>query len=179
MSDLLTERMNEKCFEVVIPEIYTKILPKYYTTSTTADLPRVNGVPVTMEEYMAQYKNFQPTDPFIPDLVYTPPEQNKATAMQSIADMIDMVDHDIEFAIANPFVNYPKILDILSTYCRALEKVAADPDRLRYLEKAREAGFVIEASYARYLKRRELVRTGLLINENLDAFDKIAKAFIQ
>ena len=175
--DLLSERMNDKTFEVVIPEIYTKVIPKYYTGPTKSDLPRVNGIPVTMGEYTQKYQNFRPTEEFTPDMVFTPPEQNKATAMQSIADMVEMIDNDIEFAIKNPSQNYPIILEIISNYCKVLAKVASDPERARYLEKARTAGFVIEASYNRYLSRVHQTKTGQRFVEQGDAFDRIAKEF--
>ena len=178
MADILTDLMNKKEYEVVIPEVYTKIIPKYYQGPTPSDLPRVNGVPVSMDDYMGKYHNFKPDDPFTPDLVFNPPEQNKATSYQSIADMVDMIDNDIDFGISNPDVNYKKILDILSSYTDTLEQVAVAPEALNYIEKARTAQKVIEECHKRYLDRLNMRRTGHR-EVRLDTFDAISKKFIK
>ena len=179
MTDSLTMKMNEKSFEVVIPEVYTKIIPKYYQGPTPSDLPRVNGRAVSMEEYMAKYQNFKPSNPFTPDMVFNPPEQNKATSFQSIADMVDMIDNNVDFAIGNPDRNYPRILNILGAYATTLEKMAQSPEAINYVEKAKTAYTVIEECQRRYLARMDMRRTGARKIERLDSFDTIAKKFLK
>ena len=179
MPDILTEKMNEKVYEVIIPEVYTKIIPKYYQGPTPADLPRVNGVPVSMDEYMQKYTNFHPDDPFTPDLVFNPPENNKATSYQAISDMVDMIDNNVDFAIGNPDRNYPRILNILGAYATTLEKMAQSPEAINYVEKAKTAYTVIEECQRRYLARMDMRRTGARKIERLDSFDTIAKKFLK
>lgn len=178
MQDALSTKMNEKIYEVVIPEVYTKIIPKYYQGPTPSDLPRVNGVPVSMDEYMGQYSNFRPNDPFIPDMVFNPPEQNKATAMQSIADMVDMLDNNIDFSIAHAEKTYPAIIQVLEAYTLVLSKIANSDEHKRYLEKANIALETFHECYERF-KTRILVRsTGIHPSKREDTYDAIVKKFI-
>ena len=178
MQDSLTMKMNEKSFEVVIPEVYTKIIPKYYQGPVPSDLPRVNGHAVSMEEYMANYTNFKPNDPFTPDMVFNPPEQNKATAMQSIADMVDMIDNNIDFEIAHAEKVYPIILQILEAYTTVLAKVAVSDEQKRYLEKANITWQVFNACYERFKTRKLVAQTGIHPSQREDTYDAIVKKFL-
>ena len=178
MTDSLTMKMNEKVFEVVIPEVYTKIIPRYYQGPTPSDLPRVNGRAVSMDEYMAKYSNFKPTDPFTPDMVFNPPEQNKATSFQSIADMVDMIDNDIDFEIAHAEKTYPTILQILEAYTTILAKIASTDEQKRYLEKANVAWSVFHECYERFKTRKLVAQTGIHPSQREDTYDAIVKKFL-
>lgn len=177
--DSLTMKMNEKIYAVVIPEVYTKIIPKYYQGPTASDLPRVNGVPVSMDEYMQKYNNFKPDTPFTPDMVFNPPEQNKALSMQSIADMIDMLDNNIDFAIAHAETAYPSILQTLEAYTLVLSKVASTDEQKRYLEKANIAVASFQDCYERFKTRQLVTRTGIHPSKRTDTYDAIIKKFIR
>lgn len=178
MPDSLTMKMNEKIYEVVIPEVYTKTIPKYFQRPTPSDLPRVNGVPVSMDEYMAKYSNFKPDEEFTPDMIFNPPEQNKAVAIQSIADMVNMIDNDIDFSIAKPDKIYPIIIDILSAYTLVLSKIASTDEQKLYLEKANIALGVFNECYERYKTRILVRRTGIHPSQREDTYDAIVKKFI-
>ena len=179
MSDSLSAKMNEKIYKVVIPEVYTKIIPKYYQGPTPSDLPRVNGIPVTMDEYMQKYNNFKPDTPFTPDMVYNPPEQNKTVAMQSVADMVDMLDNNIDFSIANAETAYPSILKTLEAYTLVLSKVASTDEQKRYLEKTKIAIDSFQDCYDRFKTRKLVARTGIHPSKRTDTYDAIVKKFIR
>ena len=178
MQDSLSMKMNEKCYEVVIPEIYTNVIPKYYQGPTPSDLPRVNGQPVCMVEYMAKYPNFKQNQQFTPDMVFNPPEQNKASAFKSIADMVDMIDNDIDFDIANAEKTYPSILKVLEAYTTILSKIANTDEQKRYLEKANIAWQVFHECYERFKTRQLVNRTGIHPSQRADTYDSIVKKFL-
>ena len=91
--------MNRKLFETSIPEIYTKVIPKYFTEKRKADRPRLNGYAVSVDEFKEKFPDYTPEEGFIPDMVYAPPELNVARAFSSVADIVDMINNDIVFCI--------------------------------------------------------------------------------
>lgn len=175
-----SSRMNQKRFETSIPEIYTKIIPKYFTQKMQADRPRLNGVAVSVDEFKEKFPEYSPEDGFIPDMVYSPPELNVARAYSSVADIVDMINNDIVFCIFNPLDAYPVIIEILDEYIVDLRDVAAGSDELSlYLSKAETASTVLHDYYLRFKNAYSIKATGEGAPElrKQQTYDTIASKF--
>lgn len=173
-------QMNRKQFETSIPEIYTKVIPKYFTEKRKPDRPRLNGYAVSDEEFKEKFPDYSPEPGFIPDMIYSPPELNVAHAYSSVADIVDMIHNDIVFCIFHPLTAYPKILEILDEYIEELRGAARVNDELTlYLNKAETASTVLHDYYLRYKNAYSLKVTGKNAMELQGAhdYDMIAKKF--
>lgn len=170
--------MNKKQFETSIPEIYTKVIPKYFTERRKADRPVLNGHAVSIEEFKEQYPNYVPEEGFIPDMVYAPPELNVARAFSSVSDIVDMINNDIVFCIFKPLQNYPKIIEILDSYLKELRPLAELKDDLAiYRNKAETASMVLHDYYLRYKNTYSIRATGKPLVEVESDYDVIARKF--
>ena len=172
--------MNKKQFSVSIPEIYTKIIPDYFLNKRKPDLPRLNGVAVSVDEFKEKFSDYTPEEGFIPDMVFNPPELNVASAFSSVSDIVDMISNDITFCIYNPFISYPKIIEILDGYIENLRRVAsADPELELYLDKAESASQVLHDYYLRFKNAYLLKATGECAPElqKKMKYDVIARKF--
>ena len=173
-------KMNMKQFETSIPEIYTKVIPKYFTEKRRVDRPVLNGHAVSVEEFKEQYPNYVPEEGFIPDMVYAPPELNVARACSSVSDIVDMINNDIVFCIFNPLIAYPKIIEILDEYIDELRRVATGDDELTlYLSKAETASVVLHDYYLRFKNAYALKATGegAIELRKQQEYDVVAKKF--
>ena len=171
--------MNRKQFETSIPEIYTKVIPKYFIKKMQPDRPRLNGVAVSDEEFKDKFPDYVPEQGFVPDMVYAPPELNVARAFSSVADIVDMINNDIVFCIFNPLIAYPRIIEILDTYIEELREYAVGNDELTlYLSKAEVASTVLHDYYLRYKNTYSLKATGQEAMElRQQDYDTISKKF--
>lgn len=173
-------KMNRKQFETSIPEIYTKVIPKYFTEKRKADRPRLNGYAVSVDEFKEKFPDYTPEEGFIPDMVYAPPELNVARAFSSVADIVDMINNDIVFCIFNPLSAYPIILEILDEYISDLREMAIGNDELSlYLNKAETASMVLHDYYLRFKNTYALKATGegAIELRKQQTYDVIAKKF--
>ena len=171
--------MNRKIYMVSIPEIYTTKIPKYYTGVTKSDSPRLNGVAVSVDEFIQKFPEYTPEQGFIPDMVYAPPEQNVATAAKSIADMVDMIFNNITFCLFEPAKKYPEILKILDTYLSELKNVQEYNQNLStYFKKASEAKMVIQDCYDKYRNAYAIKTTGKRHPDFVDEYATITKQFM-
>lgn len=174
----LADRMNLKQFEVSIPEVYTKIIPKYFLKETKADRPRLNGYAVSEDEFLEKFPDYIPEKGFVPDMAYAPPENNVATACSSVADIVDMINNDIVFCIFKPLQNYPKIIEILDSYLKELRPLAELKDDLAvYRNKAETASMVLHDYYLRYKNTYSIRATGKPLVEVESDYDVIARKF--
>ena len=172
--------MNKKQFETSIPEIYTKVIPKYFTERRKADRPVLNGHAVSIEEFKEQYPNYVPEEGFIPDMVYAPPELNVARAFSSVSDIVDMINNDIVFCIFNPLLAYPRIIEILDQYIAELNEVSTGNDELTlYLSKAETASVVLHDYYLRFKNSYSMkaIGEGAVELRKQHTYDMIVKKF--
>ena len=175
----ISDLMNKKMFYVSIPEVYTKVIPKYFLQKSKPDLPRLNGRPVSVEEFNEKFPDYQFEEGFIPDMVYNPPEQNVATAFDSVADMVDMIDNNTTFCLFKPRENYPKVIEILDAYIYELQRVApGHPELEVYLKKAEAAGLLFHDSYERYKNHYSYRATGEPDPDFDNKYGMIARNFV-
>jgi len=174
-----SDSINIDKFEVIVPEVYNKCIPKYYMQVNKGDPPRLNGRRVTWDEYLEVHPEFVQDEEFTPDMVYTPCEMNETTSMETVAGMIDFINNNIAFSIANPDTTYPHIIDIIKEYLKDYTKyVSTDARIARYVEVATEALHLFEERYEKYQDRKDIFVTGEVQRPGTK-YDKIERIFAQ
>jgi len=170
--------INQKLFDIVIPEVYNRCIPKYFTQTHPGDLPMHNGRRMTWEEYQQLHPEAEKDEEFTPAMVYDPQSMNEAAAMEPIVTMIDLIDNDIPFSLGDPLNSYPEVIDIIKGYITLATPYAeTNPVLSKYLEKARTTLSVINNSYTAWQARRQYKINGGQHDVD-DDFDKISKRFI-
>ena len=169
--------INTELFEVIVTEIYNKKIPKYFTTPQNGDLPRLNGIKVSWEEYLEARPDAERDQEFIPDMIYTPSEMNQTISMSTAAGIIDYLDNELDVQIAYPDKTYPRLIAIISGYIEMAQTYITTNSEIRtYIEKARRALTIISKSYERYVGRQE--SKTLAFEPNKKTFDKLEKKFM-
>ena len=169
--------INTELFEISTSEIFNRRIPKYFTQPAKGDLPVLNGRHVSWEEYLEARPDTERDPEFIPDMIYNPQEMNATISMEPVSVIIDYLDSDLDIAIANPAVAYPRIIKIMQGYLDLSQYyAAANPTLAAYLPKVESALKIIGACYERYLARKQFSLTGSAKLET--EFDKIEKKFI-
>lgn len=170
--------ITTKVFKVIAPEVYNYNIPKYYMRENPSHLPILNGVRVSWEEYMEANPDYQREESFVPEMVYTPSENNMTTSMVTIAVIVDMIDNNVQFSLGDPDVNYPEIIRIMEGFLNMADQYKPNITELNiFIRKVRDALSVFRECYARYKNRSELRRTGRL-PETQSSYDKLVKRFL-
>ena len=173
---LSSDSINQELFEVIVPEVYNKCIPKYYMGPNRGDLPRLNGRVVSWEEYAEAHPEFVRDEEFTPDMVYNPCEMNETSSMETVAGMIDFVNNNIPFSIANPDTAYPKIIEIINEYLKVYESYVNNATIVNYVSKAKACLKLIEECHLRYQDRKEYRTTGNVTRPGVE-FDRIERMF--
>ena len=169
--------INTQLFEVIVPEVYNKCIPKYFMGPNRGDPPRLNGRTVTWDEYLEAHPEFVPDTEFTPDMVYTPCEMNETSSMETVAGLIDYLNNNVDFSIANPDTAYPQIIHIMEEYLEIHEPMADRDERIAsYTRKVRDYIKLFNDNYQRYKDRKEYHTTGKVQRPGTE-FDRIERQF--
>ena len=169
--------MNEELFRIATVELYSPNIPQYYRTPAKSQLPVLNGNRVSWEEYLEARPDAEKPEEFIPDMVYTPAEQNIAESRAPIATIIDMLENDVDFYIGDPDTTYPRILEILKGYVELAELTRnSSPAMQSYLPKVERAIQVLGRNYDLRMSRKR-AKLGMDPDGDLSGFEKIEKLF--
>lgn len=170
--------ITKKVFKVIVPEVYSGNIPKYYMQEHNGQLPMLNGVRVSWEEYMEANPDYQREESFVPEMIYTPSENNMTTSMVTITVIVDMLDNDVPFSIADPDVNYPEIIRIMEGFLNMAEQYNPTMVELKlFINKVSDALRTFRECYERYKQRTEYRRTGRLPDKET-SYDKLVKRFL-
>lgn len=113
--------MNELLFTVHVPEYYDPTLPEYYRKPSQKLPPIVNGIPVTMDEYIEKNPEFVPDEDFIPDIIHKYGEMDMTLSNLSIARILDLLENKVPFMI-DTLDSVQKILEIIDGYLQQLKQ---------------------------------------------------------
>lgn len=148
-----SDLMNNKMYTVHIPEYYEPQLPDYYRRPARTLPPIVNGVPVTMEEYLEKDPEFVPDKEFLPEIIHKYGEMDMTYANLSIAGIIDLMENKVPFSMDDISV-IPEILLIIDNYIIQIRPYMSTNEKVRkFVDKIGPIKAELESIYTAIMNR--------------------------
>lgn len=147
------DTLHTKKFPVFIPEYYVNRIPTYFTEKRTSRPPMVNGIPVSVEEYMEKDPEYMPQDEFIPEPIYDPFENNITFSMKSTVEIYNAYTNDVNVKFKNP--NH--MLEMISLIYKYIE--IAHPFSLRdkntkeWVDRLQDFVNVLKSTHEMFIKK--------------------------
>lgn len=170
--------INTERFELKTPEYYVRNIPKFYREKVHVDSPMVNGVRVSWDEYLKTHPEMEDPRDHVPDPVYRTFDMNMSTSMEPASAVVDYLDNNVDFYIANPAYAYPRIIAILEAYLEVADDMSSmRTDIVLYCNKVRAALRTLKFHYESYKANQTLRTTGKLPSRGKTEYDRIAAQF--
>ena len=141
-------------FPVYVPEYYTKI-PSYFTTPKKLPPPMLNGMPATTEEMLERDPTYVPQEEFIPEMIYTPMENNLTFSFKSVVEIFDAYSNDVNVVFKDPH-DMPKMVELIYQYLHeTVEYAKYDQTVKMWNDKLLAFTIVLNKLYKQYVDKRQ------------------------
>lgn len=145
--------LHTRKFHVYMPEYYVPRIPKYFTEKRTGRPPMVNGMPVSIEEYMEKDPEFIPDEQFIPEPIYDPFENNMVFSTKSVVEIYTAYVNDVNVQFAHP-EDMLMMINIIKEYLLVAAPYAShDPSVADWNNKLVDFSNVLKSTYDEYARK--------------------------